>query len=66
MALQQVTIKALATSKDGLKQSSVVTKTFVVHETEEVCSDDEGASSREKDNVSGADCYLAMVTILRL
>ena len=31
----QVTIKALATSRDGFKQSSVVTKTFTVQEAME-------------------------------
>ena len=31
----QVTIRALATSQDGAKQSSVVTRTFTVHKAEE-------------------------------
>ena len=35
VTLFQVTIRALATSRDGLKQSSVVTKTFTVREAVE-------------------------------
>ena len=43
----QVTIKALASSKDGAKQSSVVTKSFIVHETVEKSDTD------EEETVSG-------------
>ena len=37
----QVTVKALASSRDRTKQSSVVTKTFIVHEAKEESEMDE-------------------------
>ena len=46
MGCAQVTIKALAWSKDGLKQSSVVTKTFVVHEATEASDESEDETVR--------------------
>ena len=40
--LLQVTIKAMAVSIDGLRESSVVTKTFLIEEASEVEEDSEG------------------------
>lgn len=45
---QQVTIKAMAASRDGLRESSVVTKTFLVKEAEQEEDEEEEMKEDEK------------------
>ena len=54
----QVTIRALATSQNGAKQSSVVTRTFTVHKAEEGSDVDTASIASEgEQTVSKIDEY---------
>lgn len=58
----QVTIRALATSQNGAKQSSVVTRTFTVHKAEEGSDVDTASITSEgEQTVSEIDEYLRLV-----